>query len=56
MKIVHIMGYFIPEFGYQEYYIAKKHKELGHDVYVISSDMLYHFSNIKKMFEDAGIT
>ena len=55
MKIVHIMGYFMPEFGYQEYYIAKKHKEIGHDVYVIASDMLYPFRNIEKMFNDSGI-
>lgn len=55
MKIVHIMGYFVPELGYQEYYIAKEHKKMGHDVYVIASDMLYPFSNIKKMFTDAGI-
>ena len=39
MKIVHIAGYFMPELGYQEYYLAKKHRELGHDVYVICSDM-----------------
>ena len=49
------MGYFVPEFGYQEYYLAKKHKQMGHDVYVIASDMLYPFSNIEKMFKDSGI-
>lgn len=54
MKIVHLMGYFVPELGYQEYYLAKKHKEMGHDVYVIASDLLYPFQNIEKMFEDAG--
>lgn len=56
MKIVHLMGYFVPEFGYQEYYIAKQHKKMGHDVYVIASDTIYPFSNIKKMFKDVGIT
>lgn len=55
MKIVHIMGYFNPELGYQEYYIAKKHKDLGHDVYVIASDMLYPFQNIEQMFKDSGL-
>ena len=49
------MGYFVPEFGYQEYYISKEHKKMGHDVYVIASDMLYPFSNIEKMFKDSGI-
>jgi len=54
MKIVHIMGYFVPELGYQEYYLAKAHKKMGHDVYVVASDMIYPFSNIKKMFKDIG--
>ena len=49
------MGYFVPELGYQEYYISKEHKKMGHDVYVIASDMLYPFSNIEKMFKDSGI-
>lgn len=49
------MGYFIPELGYQEYYIAKQHAKMGHDVHVIASDMLYPFQNIEKMFRDAGI-
>ncbi|MBI4143510.1 glycosyltransferase family 4 protein [Candidatus Woesearchaeota archaeon] len=55
MKIVHLMGYFVPELGYQEYYLAKKHKEMGHDVYVIASDMLYPFPNIEGMLKEAGI-
>jgi len=55
MKIVHIVGYFVPELGYQEYYLAKKHKEMGHDVYVITSDMLYPFPNIEIMLKEAGI-
>ncbi|MBI2541595.1 glycosyltransferase family 4 protein [Candidatus Woesearchaeota archaeon] len=55
MKIVHLMGYFVPELGYQEYYLAKKHKEVGHDVYVITSDMLYPFPNIENMLKEAGI-
>ena len=54
MKIVHLMGYFVPELGYQEYYLAKKHKEMGHDVYVIASDMLYPFPNIETMLKEAG--
>lgn len=55
MKIVHLMGYFVPELGYQEYYLAKKHKEMGHDVHVIASDMLYPFPNIENMLKEAGI-
>jgi glycosyltransferase involved in cell wall biosynthesis len=55
MKIVHIVGYFVPELGYQEYYLAKKHKEMGHDVYVITSDMLYPFPNIENMLKETGV-
>jgi len=55
MKIVHLMGYFVPELGYQEYYLAKKHKQMGHDVYVIASDLLYPFPNIEGMLKEAGI-
>lgn len=55
MKIIHLMGYFLPEMGYQEYYLAKKHKDMGHDVHVIASDMLYPFPDIENMLEEAGI-
>tara|TARA_Y100000310_G_C20575636_1_gene760257 strand:- start:135 stop:1310 length:1176 start_codon:yes stop_codon:yes gene_type:complete len=49
------MGYFVPELGYQEYYLAKEHKKMGHDVYVITSDMLYPFPNIENMLKEAGV-
>ena len=49
------MGYFVPELGYQEYYLAKRHKKMGHDVYVIASDLLYPFPNIVAMLNDAGV-
>ena len=55
MKIVHLMGYFVPELGYQEYYLAKKHKDMGHDVYVVSSEMMYPFPNIENMLKEAGV-
>ncbi len=54
MKIVHVVGYFMPELGYQEYYLAKKHAVMGHDVSVISSDMAWPFPNIEEMLERAG--
>jgi len=38
MKIVHVQTYFQPQLGYQEYYLAKKQQEMGHEVCVISSD------------------
>src|SRR3989338_2559674 len=54
MKIVHLMGYFVPELGYQEYYLAKKHRDMGHDVYVVASDLLYPFPNIENMLKESG--
>ncbi len=54
MKIVHLMGYFVPELGDPEYYLTKKHKHKAHYVCVIASDMLYPFQKIGKMFKDAG--
>ena len=38
MKIVHLIGYFQPEFGYKEYYIARNQAKAGHEVHVITSN------------------
>jgi len=38
MRILHLVNYFQPELGYQEYYLAHKQQELGHDVLVVTSD------------------
>lgn len=38
MKIVHVIDYFQPKLGYQETYLARAHANLGHDVYVVTSD------------------
>lgn len=43
MKIVHLCSYIQPKLGYQEYYLAKEHAKMGHDVIVISSDRYYPF-------------
>ncbi len=41
MKIIHTINYFQPQLGYQEYFLAKEHAKLGHDVHVITSDRYY---------------
>lgn len=41
MKIVHLIGYFQPEFGYKEFYLARNQAKLGHDVHVITSDRIF---------------
>jgi glycosyltransferase involved in cell wall biosynthesis len=38
MKIVHVMGSYIPNMGYQENYLPAEQKNLGHDVEIITSD------------------
>lgn len=38
MKIVYVINYFQPKIGYQEYYLAKEHQEMGHEVHVVTSD------------------
>ena len=38
MKIVHVQDYFQPQFGTQVTFIARKHAEMGHEVYVVTSD------------------
>jgi glycosyltransferase involved in cell wall biosynthesis len=54
MKIAHIIGYFQPELGYEEYYTALTQHKLGHDVSVITSDRIYPFKNIEKILKDIG--
>lgn len=45
MKILHVIGYFQPELGYEEYYLAKKQAQLGHEVFVLTSDKIWPFPN-----------
>lgn len=45
MKIAHVTHYFQPKLGYQEFYLAKKQKEQGHDVTVITSNKFTPFLN-----------
>jgi glycosyltransferase involved in cell wall biosynthesis len=54
LKIVHIVSYFQPMLGYEEFYSAYFQKKLGHDVYVITSERLFPFKNIETMLKQAG--
>lgn len=56
MKIVHLIGYFQPEFGYKEYYIARNQVKLGHQVYVITSDRIYPFPNLSELARKINIS
>ena len=48
MKIVHVMNWYIPGMGYQENFLPAEQKKLGHDVYIITSDRVPHYSGYEK--------
>jgi glycosyltransferase involved in cell wall biosynthesis len=54
MKIVHVIGYFQPELGYEEYYLAKSQAKLGHEVHVITSDRIWPFENVEQILKRIG--
>jgi len=49
MKIVHLVAFFQPELGYEEYYTALKQVQMGHDVSVITSRRPFPYSSVKKI-------
>jgi len=57
MKILHVIPYFQPEYGYEEYYTVKWESKLGNDIYIITSDRIYPFKGlrIKERYRGAGI-
>ncbi|MFW3146834.1 MAG: glycosyltransferase family 4 protein [Thermoplasmatota archaeon] len=54
MKIAHVVSYFQPEFGYEEYFSAREQAAMGHEVHVITSDRIFPFKNVEKMLRDIG--
>lgn len=46
MRIVHVIGYFQPEFGYEEFFVAREQASAGHEVHVVCSDRIAKFGNI----------
>jgi glycosyltransferase involved in cell wall biosynthesis len=43
MRIAHVTDYFQPQAGYQEYFFARAHREMGHEVLVVTSDRYFPF-------------
>lgn len=43
MHIVHVTDYFQPALGYQEFFLARAHRALGHRVTVVTSDRYFPF-------------
>lgn len=52
MKIVHVTGYLQPPLGYQEFFLAKKQQEMGHEVWVITSD---RYAPYRHFFSSVGL-
>jgi glycosyltransferase involved in cell wall biosynthesis len=48
MKIVHVIGYFQPDLGYEEFYTAKNQAKDGHDVHVVCSDLIVRIDKSTK--------
>ncbi len=48
MKVVHIIGYFQPEYGYEEYYTALNQAKVGHEVHVLTSNWIVPMSGLKR--------
>lgn len=48
MKIVHLCNYFQPQLGYQEYFLAKEHSRMGHDVFVVTGDKYFPFPDYEQ--------
>jgi len=46
MKIAHVISYFQPMLGYQEYYLAKEQQRMGHEVHILTSDRYYPLEGI----------
>lgn len=43
MKIVHLIAYFQPKLGYQEFFLAREMQRLGHKVNVVTSNYYFPF-------------
>lgn len=60
MRIVYFVDYFQPRIGYQEYYLAKEHQEMGHEVCLVTSDRYFPFpgysENVAKVLGDRRVS
>jgi len=50
MKILHVINYFQPKLGYQEYFLAKEQIKMGHQVAVITSDRYCPYVNFEQSY------
>lgn len=50
MKIVHLIDYYQPKIGYQEYFLAREHAIAGNNTYVLTSDRYFPFPDYEKIY------
>ncbi|MFH1884608.1 MAG: glycosyltransferase family 4 protein [Planctomycetota bacterium] len=48
MRIVHVIDYFQPQIGYQEFYLAKFQQKMGHKVFIVTSDRYSPYPHFKQ--------
>lgn len=51
MKIVHLIDYYQPQVGYQEYFLAREHARLGFKTYVVTSDRYFPFPDYDRIYK-----
>lgn len=51
MKIIHLIDYYQPQVGYQEYFLAREHAKAGHKTYVITSDKYFPFEDYENTYK-----
>ena len=48
---MHIINYFQPQLGYEEYYVPRTQIKLGHDVFVVTSNRYYPFPSYNSVYK-----
>ena len=49
MRIAHVIGYFQPEFGYEEYFTAREQANMGYEVHVVCADRIARFEGMSQV-------
>jgi len=52
MKILHIISYFQPKLGYEEYFISKEMIKMGHQIMIVTTDRYFPFPNYTRLYKE----
>jgi len=55
LSVAYITGYFQPELGYHQYYLAREWAKQGHEVHIITSNRIYPFKGWEQIAADLGV-